>query len=127
VGEATENGSPQRDKLFFEGGGDEKYYLKWGQNNRRVRGRRVGRGDWMAHRYGTSTNASGRLKVLTAVTTRSIVFWDLTLCSFCRSPPTFRRNALAPIFRDPEDGGNKFLRNVGGGKPDYTALHPRRQ
>jgi hypothetical protein len=33
---------------------------------------------------------------------------------------------LLAILFDPEDGSSKFLLNVGGLLPDYTALHPRR-
>jgi hypothetical protein len=30
------------------------------------------------------------------------------------------------LFFDPEDGGDIFLRNVGGHSTDYTAYYPRR-
>jgi hypothetical protein len=30
------------------------------------------------------------------------------------------------LFFDPEDGGDKFLRNVGWLSTEYTALYPRR-
>jgi hypothetical protein len=33
---------------------------------------------------------------------------------------------FAELFFDPEDGGDKFLRNVGCNSTDYTASYPRR-
>jgi hypothetical protein len=32
---------------------------------------------------------------------------------------------LFGLLLDPEDGGSKFLRNVGKLQPDYTASHPK--
>jgi hypothetical protein len=34
---------------------------------------------------------------------------------------------FAELFFDPEDGGNKFIRNVGHNSTDYTASYPRRR
>jgi hypothetical protein len=46
-------------------------------------------------------------EVFTAVVLKSIFFWDMTPCS--------------------EDGGDKFLRNVGYHSTHYTASYPRRR
>jgi hypothetical protein len=54
---------------------------------------------------------SVRFEVFAAVTMRNAVFWDVAPC---RSSGYY-----------PEDGDNKFLRNVGSHKI-YTAPHPRR-
>jgi hypothetical protein len=51
-------------------------------------------------------------EVLTAVTMKSSVFWDITSCS--------------PVL-DPENGGDMFLRNVDWLSLDCTDLYPRRQ
>jgi hypothetical protein len=69
------------------------------------------------------------------VVTKSIIFWDLKLCSLLRWNRRFggtnrlhlqgRRKILAKyIFFDPEDGGDVFLQNVGCISTEYTASHP---
>jgi hypothetical protein len=51
-------------------------------------------------------------EVFTAVVMKSIILWDVMPCS------------PLSLF-DPEDGGEKFLRNVGRNSTDYTAPYPR--
>jgi hypothetical protein len=68
-------------------------------------------------------------EVLTVVTIKSIIFWDVTLIS----EPGFPLAAhsvcllLAWLLFDPEVGGSMFLQNIGELLPDYTVSHPRRQ
>jgi hypothetical protein len=75
-----------------------------------------------------------RFEVLTAVTVKNTLFWDVILCSplevqqcvratYCLSFLCF----LLGLLFDPEGGANTFLRNVGELLLDYTALHPTRQ
>jgi hypothetical protein len=45
--------------------------------------------------------------------------WQTWLC--------FHPDFLLCLLFDPEDGGDMFLRNVGGHSTDYTALYPIRQ
>jgi hypothetical protein len=92
-------------------------------------------------------------EVLTVVTVKIIVFWNVTSCSPCRSLLTFRRNVQSPssvpnskrtkwvtgkrrrqcllltgcilgLLFSPEHGGSTFPRDLD--EPDYTASHPRR-
>jgi hypothetical protein len=91
-------------------------------------------------------------EVLTAVVMKSTVFWDITLCSRLKVNRRFgetyrhhrqgrqisqvrnqRKAVLATSFHagfllgfffDPEDEGDKFLRNVRSHSTDYTALYP---
>jgi hypothetical protein len=52
-----------------------------------------------------------RFEVLTAVSTKTAVFWVVTTCS------------LVEVYeRFPDDGGSKYLLNVGKLLPDYTVL-----
>jgi hypothetical protein len=68
-------------------------------------------------------------EVFTAVVMKSIIFWDMTLCS----PLSCTRHSachlltrwFAELFFDPEDVGDKFLRSVGCNSTDYTASYPR--
>jgi hypothetical protein len=82
---------------------------------------------------------------------KSIIFWDMTLCSPLSFNQRFgetyrlylqgRRNKFSKnpaskqvasrmlvfcwtYFFDPEDGGDMFLRNVGWNSTDYTASYP---
>jgi hypothetical protein len=94
-------------------------------------------------------------EVLTAVVMKSIIFWDITLCSPLsvdwRFGGTYRlhhqgrkiswaRNQresrwqeggfhagfFLSLFSGPEDGGDMILRNVGWHSAHYKALYPRR-
>jgi hypothetical protein len=56
-------------------------------------------------------------EVFTAVVMKSIIFWDMTPCS-----PL----SCCTYFFNPEDGGDKFLRNVGRNSTNYMASYPRR-
>jgi hypothetical protein len=49
-----------------------------------------------------------RFEVFTAVTMKSAVFWDVALC---RSYDILE-GRIASIFREEEDGGDAFLRNI---------------
>jgi hypothetical protein len=56
-----------------------------------------------------------RFEVFTAVTIKNFVFWDVSPCGSCKFTDSCH----------PDEGGAKFLRNVGSYK-SHTALHPRR-
>jgi hypothetical protein len=68
---------------------------------------------------------------------KSYIFWDIMSRSPLKSNQPFGRVCrsaccllhaafLYGLVFHPEDGGDVFLRNVGGHLPDYTALYPRR-
>jgi hypothetical protein len=61
-----------------------------------------------------------RFEVLTAVTMKTAVLWDVAPC---RSAVTCSRWFPAFEFFYPEDGGDTFFRNVGS----HTAPYPRRR
>jgi hypothetical protein len=68
-----------------------------------------------------------RFEVFMAVTTKNAVFWDVAPCRSCvirRFGGTYRW-FLARGFFCPEDGGDKFLQNVGSHKI-CTVPHPRK-
>jgi hypothetical protein len=72
-----------------------------------------------------------RFEVITSVTMKITVFWDVMLCSLVDRyfsegrPVSFYRVGEAFC---PEDGGSRFLRNVGNDLPiNYTASHSKRQ
>jgi hypothetical protein len=59
-------------------------------------------------------------EVLTAVVTKSTIFWDITPCSrliinrrFGRTYRLRLQGFFLSLFFGPEDGGDMFLRNVG--------------
>jgi hypothetical protein len=69
-------------------------------------------------------------EVLTAAVMKSSIFWDIT----ARSPLKARNQHEAPacylapsLFFNPEDGGDKLLRNIGYLSVDYTILYIRTQ
>jgi hypothetical protein len=67
-------------------------------------------------------------EVLTAVTIKSTVSWDVMLISERGSPLAAPCVCLllAWLLFDPEDGGTMFLQNISKLFPDYTVSHPRR-
>jgi hypothetical protein len=75
-----------------------------------------------------------RFEVFTAVTMKNAAFWDVAPCRSCVNwcfGGTYRLHLQslqlpAHIFLYPEDGGHRFLRNVGLHKI-YMAPHPTRQ
>jgi hypothetical protein len=69
--------------------------------------------------------------VLTAVTMKSSIFWDITSCSPVKVnwPPACCRlhtGFLLGLTSDPEDG-DMFLWNAGWLSMDCTVLHPKKQ
>jgi hypothetical protein len=54
---------------------------------------------------------------------KSIITWDMTLCSLLSCNRRFGGTYLH--FVGPEVGGDVFLRNVGCNSTDYTASYPR--
>jgi hypothetical protein len=56
-----------------------------------------------------------RFKVLTLMTMKIIIFWDLTRCG------------LIDDLEKCEDGCSMLLQNVGKYLPDYMVSHPTRQ
>jgi hypothetical protein len=76
-----------------------------------------------------------RFEVFTAVTMKNAVFWDVTSCGFCKNRRfggAYRLHhqgglvQLLVIANNPDDGGGKFLRNVGTNK-SHMASHLRRR
>jgi hypothetical protein len=59
-------------------------------------------------------------QVLTAASMKMAVFWVVAPCSLVEVYRRFRGDR-------PDDGGSKYLLNVGKLLPDYTALQTRRQ
>jgi hypothetical protein len=54
------------------------------------------------------------------------VFWLVALCGLLEVYRLFRAAYCLTMGR-PDDGGSKYLWNVGKLLPDYTTQHPRRQ
>jgi hypothetical protein len=65
-------------------------------------------------------------EVLTAVVTKVAILWDTAPCNPCMNLPShlLARSFLALLICDPENGDDRFLRNVSS-YTDYTALYPR--
>jgi hypothetical protein len=62
------------------------------------------------------------------VSTKMAVFWVVAPCSLVEVYQRFRGPCCLHHQDDrPNDGGSKYLRNVGKLLPDYAALQPRRQ
>jgi hypothetical protein len=86
-------------------------------------------------RFQKSPSIYMRFEVITAVTMRNAVFWDVASCRSCvnrrfrgtllQSAATCSRWLLARGFFYPEDGGDTFLRNVSSHKT-YTELHSQK-
>jgi hypothetical protein len=66
-----------------------------------------------SEQIGTQTNQNHHveIQVLTAASTKMIIFWDVVPCS---------------LTHRPDDGGSKHLWNVGKFLPDYMAQHSKR-
>jgi hypothetical protein len=65
------------------------------------------------------------IEVLTAVSTKMAVFWFVAPCSLVEVYQRFRGPCC--LHHQPDDGGSKYLWNVGKLLVDCTALQPRRQ
>jgi hypothetical protein len=72
-------------------------------------------------------------EVLSAVVMKTSIFYDLTPCSPLQEHVAsiirvgdylHHASFLLGSFFHPEDGGDKFLRNVGRLSTDYMVLHP---
>jgi hypothetical protein len=66
-----------------------------------------------------------RSKVLTVVNIETVVFWDVMPCTLVERYKCLR-NLIPPASRYkkcsyPEDGGSRFLQNVGTHLPNYVA------
>jgi hypothetical protein len=66
------------------------------------------------------------IEVLTLVTVKITIFWDVTLYSLVDRYQCFE-GTFCFHFHGRIDGGNRFLRYVGAYLPNYTASHLRRQ
>jgi hypothetical protein len=64
-----------------------------------------------------------RFEVLMAVTIKVTVLWDVMMCSLVDDYQHLER--LAPLISRLEDGGSKFLQNVGKHLADDNVTHTR--
>jgi hypothetical protein len=64
--------------------------------------------------------------ILTLVTIKISVFWDVTASSLVKLP-MFWKNLLPPFIEYPEEERSRFLQNVCNDLPGYTVSHPRKQ
>lgn len=67
-----------------------------------------------------------RYDVLTAVTVRNAVFWDMTLCSIIEMCTNILKGSQS-LHHQPNGEGSSKLWNVSTYLPEYVVSHCRRQ